>query len=135
MYTIRDAHRDDRHRSTHPLDRAYWISVGCEGCKVTLPGNVPDPEAGWVFEGPDPEVGIFGDLVVHTCTEDPEQATEVVDHYAAIDPRIVNERTTYTCPACGATTTCVEQHPADWFAEPGREMFEVVHEGIVTVYA
>lgn len=91
----------------------------------------------WIFEGPDPEVGIFGDLVVHTCAAnaDEEPATEQhVRHYPAIDKGLVNEQTTFLCPVCGATTTTVDQWPASWFAEPGREeMFEVVHEGIVTV--
>ena len=92
----------------------------------------------WVFEGPDPEVGIFGDLVVHMCavniTEDPAVEKDV-RQYAAINPQVVNESTTFECPPCGATTTVVEQYPAEWFAEPGREpaMFEVVHEGVVAV--
>ena len=91
----------------------------------------------WVFEEADPDVGIFGESIVHTCTanEDFAEATNDVDIRADIDPRMVRVVTTYTCPADGATTEVVEQCPAAWFEEPGRErpMFEVVHEGIVTV--
>ena len=62
----------------------------------------------WVFEGPDPEVGIFGDLVVHMCDKnvDEEPAPEGdVTQYAAINPALVKRLCTsegeWTDPVTG----------------------------------
>lgn len=76
----------------------------------------------WVFEGPDPEVGIFGDLILHPCEAnvDEEEASSDVTHRTDPGGATVTTSTTYTCPACQAAVTCIEQSPADWFAEPGR---------------
>ena len=99
-YSIHDAHRDGRHDSTHP------------------------EAAAWEFEGPDPEVGIFGDSVVHTCdgnVEEVQQATvSNVNFRTSEDGRTVTGTTTFTCPVCSATTATAEVWPASMFSEPGR---------------
>lgn len=71
--------------------------------------------AQWVFEGPDPEVGIFGDLIVHTCSAnvDEEQAKETdVTMRTLATPGLIEITRTFQCSACGATTTTRDQEPA-----------------------
>jgi len=70
----------------------------------------------WVFEGPDPEVGIFGDLIVHTCDKnedelEAEQADVSVREHSSVKG-LVEIVTTFRCPACGVQTTTVDQEPA-----------------------
>jgi len=80
-------------------------------------------EAEWVFEGPDPEVGIFGDLVLHTCMDNVDQEPAlIIDQrlYDEIHNDIVVEVTTHQCQSCPATTTTTEQWPRSFFAEPGQ---------------
>jgi hypothetical protein len=125
-YTIHDAHRDGRHASTNPEDRGFWISVGCTGCAAALPGEVPatEVEVTWEFEAADPEVGFLTDSITHTCAgnlDDAEPATIVDTHvYPSLTPGLVNQQTVFGCPVCSATTSIVEQWPAEWFEEPGR---------------
>lgn len=70
----------------------------------------------WIFEGPDPEVGIFGDLILHPCSDDTEPAT-LSDHTLRdAGPDLVEDVTTYAC-ACGATTTVTEQWPRSFFED------------------
>lgn len=80
---------------------------------------------GWYFEGPDPEVGIFGDLIVHeACTavaegDDVPDAEQVdVTIKASTTAGVENIVTTFRCPACGATTQTTDQQPSDHFKEP-----------------
>jgi predicted RNA-binding Zn-ribbon protein involved in translation (DUF1610 family) len=75
----------------------------------------------WIFEGPDPEVGIFGDLIVHPCAKnvDEEQAEEVGTVHAD-KVHTVRIITRFRCPACGAETTATEEQPREHFLEPGR---------------
>jgi hypothetical protein len=43
-YSITTAHADDRHASTHPEDRRFWIAAGCTDCRLitpTLDGTLP----------------------------------------------------------------------------------------------
>ncbi len=80
--------------------------------------NVQTCGHGWSFEGPDPEVGLFGDTVVHedcplwTIYPDGPPVTEstmILDH-----PEIeglLNITVTYTC-RCAAQTACTSQEPA-----------------------
>lgn len=79
------------------------------------------PDGLWEFEPADESVGIFGDSIVHCCDKNPtyEEAIEGFDRQ--VSPKseeLVEERTTYTCPKCGAQTVKVEQYPAEWFKEP-----------------
>ena len=119
-YTIQDAHRDGRHASTHPDDQRFWVSQGCEGCAPKA-----DPEDDWVIEEADPEVGIFGDSIVHACAANDEfaEATSDVtirpDAGPAHGPR---DDHVHVSRVQGATNVVVEQQPAEWFVEPGREL-------------
>ena len=72
-----------------------------------------DPNEGWSFEGPDPEVGIFGDRVVHEdCPVDVEEAevTDVATFRSTGDGYLEVTRV-FTC-TCGATTRTVDTYPA-----------------------
>jgi hypothetical protein len=93
----------------------------------------------WIIEEADPDVGIFGDSIVHACAANEdfaEATTDVAIRVDVADARMVVVTTTFTCPACGDTESIAEQNPRDWFEE-FREvpMFEVVHAGVVTVEA
>jgi len=82
---------------------------------------------GWLFEGPDPEVGIFGDLIVHDAcpiVSDDDEAPDNtnggveeadVSYVTDKQRRLVTMTTTYKCVRCGATTQASEQFPADDF--------------------
>src|SRR3954471_5789265 len=93
-------------------------------------GIVPGPSAAdeadedsWVIECADPEVGIFGDSIVHACdanVEDAEDATPEVAMRDSADGTMVECTTTFTCPRCGATYVVVDCWPAEMFTEPGR---------------
>jgi len=77
-----------------------------------------DPFAGWTIEEADPDVGIFGESVVHDCDEnyaqdDPQDATPEVAMRAEGEQVVVT--TTFTCPACSATTSFEERMPKEWF--------------------
>jgi hypothetical protein len=138
-YSITEAHADGRHASTHPEDRRFFVAGGCTECAEKFDANGM-PRIDFVIEEADPEVGIFGDSIVHPCAANDEYAeatNDVTIRPDVSDPRMVQVITVFSCPACAETMTVIEQNPAEWFEEPGREapMFEVVHEGIVTVYA
>ena len=82
---------------------------------------------GWEFEGPDPEVGIFGDLIVHAACPDLPADLDAPDNVNGLvvensttrtDGQLVRVTTTYTCLRCGATASAVESWPAHYFEEP-----------------
>lgn len=72
----------------------------------------------WAFEEADPDVGIFGESVVHCCTanRDEEEAAREESLRSTGTGEVV-VTTTYTC-ACGATTSFDSTYPAEWFEEP-----------------
>jgi len=79
----------------------------------------------WEFESGDPDVGIFGDSVVHAACpqvdpdDDVTQATQTdVTVRASRTPGVLDVITTFTCPACGAVTRTKSQEPAEHFEEP-----------------
>lgn len=76
----------------------------------------------WSFEGPDYEVGIFGDTIVHEACEaegdvEPAWQSDQSLMNDPDDPEWVIITTTYSCE-CGATTSWVERYPADHFETP-----------------
>lgn len=82
---------------------------------------------GWEFEGPDPEVGIFGDLIVHAAcpllppdAEAPDNVNGLVTENSTTrtEGQMVRVTTTYTCTVCGSTASSVESWPAHFFEEP-----------------
>ena len=69
--------------------------------------------AEWVFEEAEPSVGIFHDLILHDCGAnvlDKEATAEVTR--ADTGNGLVTFTVTFTCPACGATTSTTHQEPA-----------------------
>jgi hypothetical protein len=81
-----------------------------------------DLNEGWYFEGPDPSVGLFGDYVVHSdCPNVPDDEdvpeAAVTDTAYRTEGAVVTATTTYTCPACGATTAAQESYPAAHFED------------------
>jgi hypothetical protein len=93
----------------------------------TTPTQIGEDDS-WFIEGADPEVGIFGDTIIHECPtnvetddEDIREATQDVNMRTSADGRMVDCVTTFTCPVCKATTEMVESWPVEMFTEPGRE--------------
>ena len=83
------------------------------------------PDETWIIEAADPEVGIFGDSVVHDCAanatgEDDIEAAIDTTFRDSADRTMVVCTTTFTCRGCGATTSFDESWPAEMFTEPGR---------------
>lgn len=77
----------------------------------------------WEFEAADPEVGFLSDTVTHTCEPNLDvygSPAEIkgVARWALPDGKTVREQTVFECPACGATTTSVDDFPAWMFEEP-----------------
>jgi hypothetical protein len=83
--------------------------------------SVTTVDARWYFEGPDYEVGLFGDLIVHECDDNTEDArghvaeAEVAEVRQRTDGSLVTITTVFRCPVDGATTEVVDQHPAEHF--------------------
>jgi hypothetical protein len=73
----------------------------------------------WAFEEADPDVGIFGESVVHCCGANPDEdeAAREESLRPSHDGTVV-VTTTYTCTACGATRAFDNIYPAEWFEEP-----------------
>jgi len=101
-------------------------SVGFDKCPehhvdVRIAAEAADTEAEWVFEGPDPEVGIFGDLILHTCAansdEEPAEHTDTRIYDGVLHPDLVDEVAYFTCPACKATTTSTNTWPRSYFED------------------
>jgi hypothetical protein len=83
------------------------------------------PDESWIIEAADPEVGIFGDSIVHDCAANAESEDDDVE--AAVDTSFREEArsrghfnvictTTFTCRACGSTTSFDESWPAEMFS-------------------
>lgn len=70
---------------------------------------------GWTFEGPDPEVGIFGELVIHECGTEEEAVEGPTQMHDTPDGKSVRVVRTFRCPGCGAETEVVESEPKEWF--------------------
>lgn len=110
--------------TTVPMHRDYLVttcrcSAGILGHRIHRTGC--PVEADWTFDAGDPEVGIFGDLIVHACgvDEDEPEAVQVdVRMRTSDDGKMVDIITTYECPACGTQTAAVDSQPAAYFEEP-----------------
>lgn len=81
--------------------------------------------ATWEFEPAEPEVGFLSDTITHTCEANLADDADVQDAEVASvhawglpDGKTVREQTTWRCPACGATTTSVDDWPVWMFEEP-----------------
>lgn len=71
-------------------------------------------EAGWTFEPAEPDVGIFGDLVIHECGTE-EEAEELPVHMENRGLSFVQVTRTWRCPGCGSETTATYDEPREWF--------------------
>jgi hypothetical protein len=104
---------------THPTDPTTRLLHALHDCPECSPPEVDL----WEFDGGDPDVGVFGDSVIHCCQENldiDEQATQTSVALTEMDPEVVAQITTWTCPACSATTVTTDLYPRSMFQEPGR---------------
>lgn len=77
-----------------------------------------DPFEGWFIDEADPDVGIFGDAVIHeACAENVEGDAATIDVAIRDEGDDVVLTTTFTCPACSGTTSYDERQPREWFEE------------------
>jgi rubredoxin len=77
----------------------------------------------WTYEGPDYEVGIFGESVYHEACQSPaddvvEAEEQPADMRTSDNGKWVKITRTFKCPVCGATTTVEESEPIESFETP-----------------
>jgi hypothetical protein len=73
----------------------------------------------WQYNEADPDVGIFGESVVHCCADNRDEDEAIrAESLRSTETGEVVVTTTYICQVCAATTAFDNTYPAEWFEEP-----------------